>query len=520
MQIRKNTKAYKTVLEILTACRDRPDRDQLIRVYITKAGDTIKDRISVEGIQDQAGLFYEMGYQAVLGNLKSSNHQLHQSDEIPGIYFFHSSSNKVWDETPFEFDEAIKNEFGSLPELPVLRKKEKAEKFVFPVPKVTKESKAASKEAAPTKKEKGQSKNEKVEARKPAPSTSSPSTSSGTVVRKAHVPVNAGPKQPDYKLKQEIHFTGLDRVIIRQPQLTKRDVLDYYNRIAEYLLPYLKDRPQVIRLHRDGKAVSSSKNLETLRENSAEEIPDWIQTATVKKGKAEEQLLLCNDKEHLLFYVQIGCLEFHPCHWRITRKGSAAAAKNSPDSPDYIVIGIESPDYELTKAIDVARVANEILSKLQLPSFLKTDATSGLHIYIPLDSKSTFDVSKQAAEYLCKLVRLKIPDLVTLKGTEANAYKKVSLDYLTNEPDKSVIAPYSLAAQSANVATPLSWSALPAFRQDQGPAVAVAELAEVNHETIFKILKENGDPFETLFKKKISADALLERLEENYSFLF
>jgi bifunctional non-homologous end joining protein LigD len=499
MQIRKNTKAFKTILEILTACRDRPDRDQLIRVYITKAGDTIKDRISVEGIQDQAGLFYEMGYQAVLGNLKSSNHQLHHSDEIPGIYFFHSSSNKVWDETPFEFDEAIKKEFGSLPELPVLRKKGKAEKFVFPVAKVKTESKRVAKEKTPSKKEQAATKKAKADLRP---------------LRQAQGPVvDLGPKQPDYKLKHDIHFTGLDRIIIRQPQLTKRDVLDYYNKIAEYLLPYLKDRPQEIRLYRDGQAVSSSTNLDSLKKNSAEEIPDWIETATVKKGKSEEQLLLCNDKEHLLFYVQIGCLQFHPCHSRVPGGGSGKAPKNSLDLPDYIIIGMESPDYELTKAIDVALAANEILAGLQLPSFVKTDATSGLHIYIPLDSKSTFDVSKQAAEYFCKLVRLKIPDLVTLKGSEANAYKKVSLDYLINEPGKGVVSPYSLAGQSANVATPISWAQRPDVE-------AAAELAEVNHETIFKKLKEDGDPFETLFKKKVNADALLERLEENYSFLF
>ena len=88
MLIRKNTKAFKTILEIITSCQDRPDRDQLVRVYITKAGDSIRERINVQGIQGEAGLFYEMSYQAILGNLKSSNHQLHQSDEIPGVYFF------------------------------------------------------------------------------------------------------------------------------------------------------------------------------------------------------------------------------------------------------------------------------------------------------------------------------------------------------------------------------------------------------------------------------------------------
>ncbi len=334
MLIRKNTKAFKTILEIAAACRDRPDREQLIRLYITRAGDAVRDRISVEGIQGEAKLFYEMNYQAVLANLRSSNHQLHQSDEVPGIYYFHSSSNKVWDETPFEFDESVKKEFSSLPDLPVLRKKEKAEKFVFPAPKAKMESKPAGKEKAHTKKEKGEkSKSARV--------------------------VELWPKQPDYKLKHEIHFTGLDRITLRESQLTKRNVLDYYNKIAEYLLPYLKDRPQVIRLQRDGQPLVASRNLESLVQNTVEEIPGWIRTATVGKGKGQEQLLLCNDKEHLLFYVQIGCLEFNPCHSRLADVASAKAKVRPFEFPDYLLLTIESPDYELAKAIDVALAAKE-----------------------------------------------------------------------------------------------------------------------------------------------------------------
>lgn len=477
MLIRKNTKAFRTILEILTACRDRPDREALVRLYITRAGDSVHDRISVEGIQGEAGLFYEMNYQAVLGNMKSSTHQLHHSDEIAGIYFFHSSSNKVWDETPFEFDEAVKKEFGSLPELPVLRKKEKAEKFVFPAPK----GKAEAKPASRTKVHRGKEKKE---------------------TKKSAKIVALWPKQPDYKLKHDIHFTGLERVILRHAPLTKKDILEYYNSIAEYLLPYLKDRPQAIRLYRDGQQSSASRTLESLAQSHEVEIPDWLETAALGKGKGAEQLLLCNDREHLLFYVQTGCLEFQTALSRTTK---------SPDSPDYLVLAIESPDYELAKVIDVALAAKAIFTGLKLPSFVKTDGTSGLHVYIPLDSKSTFAVSKNTAEYLCKLVRLRMPGLVTLKGSEVHAYGKVTVDYSLNEQGKSVVAPYSLvAADSANVATPLLWD-------------EVNERLRVeafNRETIFKRIKKVGDPFESLFTKKVNAQALLERMEENYSFLF
>ena len=101
------------------ACQDRPDRDQLIRLYITRAGSSVNDRISVEGIQGESALFYEMNYNSILNNLQSSNHQLNVSDEIPGLYFFHSTSNKVWDETPFEFDEAIIRNSNLCPSCPL-----------------------------------------------------------------------------------------------------------------------------------------------------------------------------------------------------------------------------------------------------------------------------------------------------------------------------------------------------------------------------------------------------------------
>ena len=144
-----------------------------------------------------------------------------------------------------------------------------------------------------------------------------------------------------------------------------------------------------------------------------------------------------------------------------------------------------------------------------MPSFVKTDGVSGLHIYIPLDSKSDFEVARNAAGYLCKLIRLKIPDLVAIKGSEGPTYGKVTLDYSANEAGRGVVAPYSLVAQSGNVATPVLWDEV----------VEGTKMEAFNHETIFKRLKEEGDAFGGLSRKKVNAEVLLERLEEHYSFL-
>ncbi|HMG92397.1 MAG TPA: hypothetical protein VK589_20205 [Chryseolinea sp.] len=468
MLIRKNTKSFKTILEIVTACQSRSDREKLIRLYITKAGHTIKDRISVEGIQGDAEVFYELSYQTVQTYLSSSNHQLHQSDEIGGIYFFRSTSNKVWDEVPFEFDEAVKKEFASLPELPVVRKKGKTEKFVLPVSKTKHESKG---------------KKEKTPVIKPVTKVS-----------------DDEPTQPNYKLKRKIQFTDLDKVIFRQPKLSKKDVLDYYNKVADYILPHLKDRVLSARFHSERGERNGALTSEDLFDDKSSATPEWLQSAAFSIGKTKKQILLCSDRDHLLFYAETECIEF----------GSGLSRMKSIDTPDYMVIAIDSRDRELTKVKEVALATKEILTGLQLPSFVKTDGMTALHIYIPLDTKGKFETSKNAGEYICKLIRLKLPDITAMEGSDDD-YGKVYLNFSLNEKGKSVIAPYSLLpGQSAVVATPLRWDEIDdKLRPD-----------DFNPEVILQRLKKEGDPFEDLFRKKVSADALLDRLEENYSFLF
>src|SRR5690606_2718479 len=141
--------------------------------------------------------------------------------------------------------------------------------------------------------------------------------------------------------------------------------------------------------------------------------------------------------------------------------------------PDYFVIALESPDTSLDKVVEAALAANEILSGLRLPSFVKTDGGSGLHIYVPLDSKSDFTTCRSAAEFVCKLIRLKVPDLVAIEGGNGYSYGKVSLDYQMNDARGSVIAPYSLVPGSSPVvATPVLW-------EEVGPQL---QPAAVNHE--------------------------------------
>lgn len=462
MLLRRNTKAFKTILEIVASCQERNDRQNLIRVYITKIGQTINERIPVEGTQGEAVFFYDLNYQAILNNLKSSTHQVHQSDEVPGLYFFRSSLN--WDENPFEFDPAVTKTFASLPELPATREKGKSKEFVLPPPVPTQDRRQLKKEV--TKSEK-------------------------TPPKKAVMFIDRGPKQPDYRLEHHITFSDLDKVTIWKGQLSKRDVLDYYNKVSDYILPYLENRALIIRPSSDDSKARPFSGFDELK--AIADPPEWIKS---EKLPGRERMLLCNDREHLLYYIEAGGVGFDP---------SLALSKSSKN-PDHCVITLNA-DGDFQRVVDVALAAREILDGLHLPSFVKTDGASGLHIHLPLDSKSPFAVAREIAEFLCKLIRLKVPAIVAIESD--GPPDMVALHFNLNLGDAGVVAPYSFGTGSSIVATPLQWDEL---NKDLRPEA-------FNHQTIFGRLKEIDDPFAALHDRKTNASSLLARLKENYGFL-
>ncbi|HEX7014812.1 MAG TPA: hypothetical protein VF191_04820 [Cyclobacteriaceae bacterium] len=461
MQIRKNTKAHKSILQVVGECLNRPDREKLIRLYITRAGHSLQQRISIEGIQGDADLLYDMTYQAVLNNLKSSNHQLHESDEIPGIYYFHTSSNKEWDETPFEFDEAVLKLFPSLPEPPTTRKKGKTEKYVLPTaPKTTsgKTPRPASKKELSDKKPSLSKKEE---------------------------------KQPNYHLKHKILFTGLETVIFRRPQTSKRNALDYYDKVANHLLPALKDRPIVIYRCASNGGLLECTNAASLTEDKVD-LPDWIHTS----GKNKDQLLLCNDRDHLFFYLEVGAVGFAPRLARI----------DSPDRPDYLIITIGA-DTEWPMVVDAAHAAKVILDGLKLPSMVKTDGSSGLQVYVPLDGRRDFKTAHAVASFICRLLKLKVPDLIALPNSD-NGYRKVLVEHNLNDKTGTALAPYSLVGTHPGVSVPLSWDEI---TTDLKPE-------QFTLEAIMKS-KRLSKPDYSSSGKKADARTLLDILEDRYGFL-
>lgn len=470
MLIRRNTKAFKAIQSILTACEKRSDRKDLVRVFITKAGESVNERIDTTSIKGQADLFYDMTFQAVLGNLESANHQLRESEENPGLFFFRRGTSTNWDETPFEFDTRVKSEFSDVSDLPAVRRKGRSSEFVI--------SGSASKEKNVSRVEK---KTKVITKEEPQPTKNEVSKS------------KPAEKQPTYRLKHKITFTNLRNLVWSGSDVTKQEVLDYYNKVADVLVPHLRERELSTRFA-DRPSEVTPLNADVFAKRYVE-LPDWIRRHRQSKGLPD--LLLCDDREHLLFYVENGCLEFYASPARIKSAG-----------PDYIVIQIDSPDFELAKATNIAKETNAVLSALGMHPVVKADGKSGIHTYIPLDAKGDFKDAEAVAEYVCKLLRLKLHDYVSLAGSTEYAYGKVTLDFRL-ESETHFVAPYSLVmGDSIRFSAPLAPADLSSdLTQDDFTLDAIGKQ------------KSSTDPFNKLKGKKTNATAMRTTLKKYYSFI-
>lgn len=505
MLIRKNSKAFKSIRNILYDYQNTPSKIKLIKLYITKAGHTVKDKIDIESLNQEKNFYYDLTYQTILDNLDSKDHLLHESDEQQNLFFFRRTGYKTWDETPFQLAAMLRNKFPEFEKPMATTSKEKNKALSI---KHEKELKSLHLRPPVSRKKINKDENIKSSATEAfhelrLKEDRSAKTDHTRVANKPSIIPPEEPKQPDYNLKHPIQFTYLDKTVIHEQNITKLHLLDYYDQMSEFILPYLKDRPQFFRWHRGSIRESQyNKSIESLTRDWKGILPDWIQTEKIysKTSKEERTYILCPDKDHLLYLIELGCIELNPWHSRI---------KNI-DYPDYIIIDLDPVSIDFDLVIEVAQAAKEVLDGIKVPSSVKTSGNRGLHIYIPLDSKTNYEISRNLCESICKMIHLKAPQLTSLQRIPDQRKGKVYLDYLQNAKGKSIVAPYSIRPNDfAAVATPLDWKEV-----KEGLSIY-----EFNYQTIFKRLKQHGDHFKDLFKKKVNAEKVLLQLQDRYGFL-
>jgi bifunctional non-homologous end joining protein LigD len=282
-----------------------------------------------------------------------------------------------------------------------------------------------------------------------------------------------------------LKFTNLNKVFYPKDGYRKRDLLNYYDAVAPLIIPYLKDRPLSLKRYPNGIDEPFFFQKEV-----AASFPKWLRTGMADGIRS----VIGDDRATLLFLVNLGCIDHNP--W-MSRMGSL-------EHPDYLLIDLDPQDCSYEKIVEAALVVRKKLDRAELESFPKTTGGDGMHIFVPLASRYTYDQVRSLAEVLARMVAHERPDLFTTPRAVAKREKgKVYFDWMQIGEGKTISAPYAVRAYAgAPVATPLAWREVtPRLRPEQ-----------FNIGNVLARFDRVGDLFEGVLKRPQRMEDAVEKL--------
>lgn len=289
----------------------------------------------------------------------------------------------------------------------------------------------------------------------------------------------------------EVKITHPDKIYWPKEKITKGEMIEYYRKISPYLYPYLKKRPQS--LHRFPEGINGER---FYQKNVGHMPPEWVKTEAIYSPSTGENInfITPDNVETIIYMANLGCIEMNPWSSRV----------GSLEKPDYSIIDLDPEDVPFSEVIRAAQGVHEVLEELGVKSYPKTSGKTGLHIYIPLGAKYSYEQSKNFAHLVNMRVHERLPGTTSLERRPAKRQGKVYLDYLQNNIGATLAAPYSLRpVPHANVATPLFWHEV---KEGLLPG-------KFNIRTIFPRLERIGDIFQPVLNEKIDILAVLKEFE-------
>lgn len=267
----------------------------------------------------------------------------------------------------------------------------------------------------------------------------------------AEAPVERGPLIPagrkEFAIQvgaQKLTFTNLNKVFYPKEGYTKRDLLNYYDAVADLLLPHLRDRPLSLKRYPNGIEA------DYFFQKNAEDFPPWIRVEPIESEGRVIKYVIANDRETLLWLTHLGCIDQNPWMSRI----------GSLENPDFMLIDLDPVDCSYDRIVEAALLTKKTLDELGLRGYPKTTGGDGMHIYVPLEPMHSYDQVRSFAEILSHLVIGEQPELFTTPRAVMKRRKnRVYFDYLQIAESKTISAPYVVRAYGgAPVSTPLEWS--------------------------------------------------------------
>ena len=244
--------------------------------------------------------------------------------------------------------------------------------------------------------------------------------------------------------REQVSVTSLDRIYWPDEKLTKFDLLSYYLKISDYIMPFLQDRPAILQRYPRGI------NAPMFFQQDLDSAPEFIKTARLTNQEGRDlDYGVYSTVSSLLHFVNLGTIEQHPWHSTIKRL----------DKPDWIAIDLDPKRAPWENVLQVALLVKEVSDEVGLKAFPKTSGSSGIHIYVPLKATNEYDKVAEYARLFATEVARRAPQIATVERTIAKRKStQVYVDWMQNARGKSLASAFTARAKpKASVSMPLTW---------------------------------------------------------------
>jgi bifunctional non-homologous end joining protein LigD len=280
--------------------------------------------------------------------------------------------------------------------------------------------------------------------------------------------------------REQVSVTSLDRIYWPDEKLTKFDLLSYYLKVADYIMPFLQDRPAILQRYPRGIKAPM------FFQQDLDSAPEYIKTARLINQEGRElDYGVYSTAGSLVHFVTLGTIEQHPWH----------STTRHLDKPDWIAIDLDPKRAPWENVLQVALVVKEVADEIGLEVFPKTSGSSGIHLYVPLKPKNEYERVAEFARLFASEVARRAPQIATVERTIAKRKStQVYVDWMQNARGKSLASVFTARAKpKATVSMPLTWKQV-------SKGVKIEDFTITN---VPELLKK-GDPWKDFFASRQS----------------
>jgi len=244
--------------------------------------------------------------------------------------------------------------------------------------------------------------------------------------------------------RRNVELSRVEKVLFPDSGITKGQLVAHYRRVAGVALRHYRDRPLSMQRFPDGIGETGF-----FQKDLPDHAPDWIaRTELPRKQGGSVTYALANDEATLAWLADQACITPHLFLSRCDR----------PDHPDRMVFDLDPSTDDFGPIQEAARWLKGLLDTLELPSYVQTTGSRGLHVIVPLDRTASFDEARDFARGIADCLASRHPDALTIEQRKSRRGQRVFIDYLRNAYGQTSVAPYAVRAkEGAPVATPLDW---------------------------------------------------------------